>query len=589
MEVDMKKILSLVMTITLAFGLAACGEKTSAAIPDGTYEGTGIGKGGDIVVELIISNNTIEDIHVLKQDESQGLDKALDIITEEMVATNSIDADIVSGATLTSAGFKMAVRDAFEKTGSDKTLLVSNEKPAPLHRESEYDADVIVIGGGGAGLTAGITAAENGKSVIVLEKMPIAGGNTLISGGEYAAPENWVQETENLEDSSALFFEDVMKGGDDESDPALVSVLADNALQGAQWLKEEIGMVFEDYMLFFGGHSVMRSLVPKNATGYEMISKLSAKLEETGSPLHLNTEATELIEDENGKIIGVKAIYHDETITYHAKNGVIIASGGFGYNKEMRTQYNPEMNEDYLSTNSVGSTGDGILMAEKVGADLEDMEYIQAYPTCDAQSGALLYVGDVRLEGRSILVNKEGKRFVEELDRRDVISNAVIAQTEGVSYMFFDESAMVDSKVSVKHASEYNGLLARKQLVKADTIEEAAEFFDIDKEELKKTVENYNQYAKDGKDLEFNKRGVLVPFEEGPYYIMVSKPAIHHTMGGVKINTSAQVVNEDGSIIEGLFAAGEVVGDIHGTNRLGSDAITDITVFGRIAGDSASK
>lgn len=585
----MKKILSLVITITLALGMAACGEKVSASIPDGTYEGTGTGKGGEIIVELIISNNTIEDIHVLKQDESEGLDKAMDIISEEMIATNSLEADIVSGATLTSSGFKMAVRDAFEKTGSDKSLLVSNEKPAPLNRESEYEADVIVIGAGGAGLTAGITAAENGKSVIVLEKMPIAGGNTLISGGEYAAPQNWVQETENLDDSNDLFYEDVMKGGDNESDPALVRVLADNALQGAQWLKEEIGMVFEDYMLFFGGHSVMRSLVPKNATGYEMISKLSAKLEDTGSPLHLNTEATELIEDDNGKIIGVKAIYNDETITYHAKNGVIIASGGFGYNKEMRTQYNPEMNEVYLSTNSVGSTGDGILMAEKVGADLEDMEYIQAYPTCDTQSGALLYVGDVRLEGRSILVNKEGKRFVEELDRRDVISNAVIAQTEGVSYMFFDESAMVDSKVSVKHASEYNGLLARKQLVKADTIEEAAEFFDIDKEELKKTVENYNQYAKDGKDLEFNKRGTLVPFEEGPYYIMVSKPAIHHTMGGVKINTSAQVVTEDGSIIEGLFAAGEVVGDIHGTNRLGSDAITDITVFGRIAGDSASK
>lgn len=585
----MKKILSLVITTAMLLSFTACGEKSPDGIPDGTYEGTGIGKGGDIVVELEITDNTLKSIHVLQQDESEGLDEAINILTEEMLAKNSLDADAVSGATLTSAGFKMAVRDAFKKTGADKSLLVSREKPAPESREAEYEADVIVIGAGGAGLTAGITAAENGKSVIVLEKMPIAGGNTLISGGEYAAPMNWIQEEDNLEDRSDLFFEDVMKGGDNESDPALVQVLADKALEGAYWLKDEVGMIFEDYMLFFGGHSVMRSLVPKNATGYEMISKLTAKLEATGSPLHLNTEATELLEDENGRIVGVKATYHDETITYHARNGVILASGGFGYNKEMRTKYNPEMNENYLSTNSVGSTGDGILMAEKVGAELLDMQYIQAYPTCDAQSGALLYVGDVRLEGRSILVNKEGKRFVEELDRRDVISNAVLAQTDGVSYMFWDESAMVDSKVNIKHASEYNGLLARKQLVKADTLEEAADFFGIDNNELRKTVENYNQYAQDGKDLEFNKRGTLVPFGDGPYYIMVSKPAIHHTMGGVKINTSAEVVSEDGSIIDGLFAAGEVVGDIHGTNRLGSDAITDITVFGRIAGESASR
>lgn len=155
--------------------------------------------------------------------------------------------------------------------------------------------------------------------------------------------------------------------------------------------------------------------------------------------------------------------------------------------------------------------------------------------------------------------------------------------------MFWDESAMEDSGVAVTHESEYNGLLARKQIVKADTIEEAAKFFDIDADELKKTVDNYNQYAKDGEDLEFHKRGELVPFGEGPYYIMVSKPAVHHTMGGVKINTDAQVIDANGNEIKGLFAAGEVTGDIHGTNRLGSDAIADITVFGRIAGQNVAK
>lgn len=594
----MKRFLSIMLVLILVLGITGCGqaqtpestnEQPQEVKLDGTYEGTGIGRGGNIVVELTISDNKISNIDVKEHHESEGLSDAMNIMTEAMIAANSIDVDAVSGATLTSAGFRTAVKDAFEKTGADVSALVKAVSVETEKRESEYTADVIVIGAGGAGLTAAITAADNGASVIVLEKMPIQGGNTLISGGEYAAPENWIQTEEGIEDNAEQFYNDILKGGDNENDPELVKVLAENALAGATWLKDYIGMEFEDHMLFFGGHSVERSLVPKNATGYEMISKLTATLDEKNVPLHKNTAATEFIQNQEGKVTGVKAQYGDQTITYNANKAVILATGGFGANLDMRVKYNEAMNEKILSTNTVGSTGDGITMAEKIGAQLTDMGYIQTYPTCDTQSGALLYVGDVRMEGRSILVNKEGRRFVEELERRDVISNAVIEQTDGVSYMFWDEAAMTDSGLAITHEAEYNGLILRKQLVKADTIEEAAAFFDIDAAELKKTVENYNQYAKDGKDLEFNKRGELVPFGEGPYYIMVSKPAVHHTMGGLKINTEAQVINTDGKVIDGLFAAGEVTGDIHGTNRLGSDAIADITVFGRIAGQNAAK
>lgn len=594
----MKKIISILLVLMLILGMTGCGQ-TPAPTPapeqqkevklDGTYEGTGTGRGGNIVVELTIADNKISDINVKEHHESEGISEAMNIMTEAMIATNSIGVDAVSGATITSAGFRTAVKDAFSKTGAEESALVSTGTVEKEKRDSEYNADVIVIGGGGAGLTAAIAAADNGASVIVLEKMPIQGGNTLISGGEYAAPGNWLQEKEKLEDSKELFYNDILKGGDNENDPALVKVLAENALDGALWLKDYVGMEFEDYMLFFGGHSVERSLVPKNATGFEMINKLTLKLAEKNVPLHKNTAATELIQNKEGKVTGVIAKYNDQTITYNANKAVILATGGFGANLDMRVKYNEAMNEKVLSTNAVGSKGDGLVMAEKIGAQLTDMGYIQTYPTCDTQSGALLYVGDVRMEGRSILVNKEGRRFVEELERRDVISDAVTKQDGGVSYMFWDEAAMTDTGMNVKHEAEYNGLILRKQLVKADTLQEAAEFFGIDAAELKKTVENYNQYAKDGKDLEFNKRGKLVPFGEGPYYIMVSKPAVHHTMGGVKINTEAQVIDTEGNVIPGLYAAGEVTGDIHGTNRLGSDAIADITVFGRIAGQNAAK
>ncbi|MBC5629685.1 flavocytochrome c [Clostridium sp. NSJ-6] len=586
-----KRVLALILCAAMSMSVVGCGSTSSSdsGIPDGTYTGEGTGKGGKIVVELTMKDSKISDIKVVEHGETPGYADALEKMSAEMITKNTLEVDMVSGATLSSTGILEAVKDAFNKTGASTDKLVAQEgEVSKEEREAEYSADVIVLGGGGAGLTAAIEAAQNGASVILVEKMPMVGGNTLISGGEMAAPGNWLQEKESIEDSKEQFYQDILKGGDNENDPELVRVLADNATTDAEWLKNEIGVTFEDYMLFFGGHSVKRSLVPKDASGVELIQKLSAKAEEVGVITHLNTAATELVQ-EDGKVVAVKANFDGKEITYKASNGVILATGGFGSNLDMRIKYNEEMNEKILSTNSVGSTGDGITMAEKLGAQLVDMEYIQTYPTCDPETGTLLYVGDVRLEGRSILVNKEGKRFVEELERRDVISKATVAQTDSVSYMFWDEASMEASKVNVKHKKEYDNLIERGILVKADTIEDAAAHFGIDAEELKKTVANYNEYAANGKDLEFNKRGELVAFTDGPYYIMKSRPAIHHTMGGIKINTNAEVLNTAGEVIDGLYAAGEVTGDIHGTNRLGSDAIADITVFGRVAGRNAAK
>ncbi len=603
----MKKIAAILLALILAAGAAGCGTQTVSAPSsetsntqtsgeageatgfDGTYQGEGNGNGGKIQVKLTIQDSKIAAIEVVSHSETAGIADAMNKITEQMIATNSLSVDAVSGATNTSKGFLEAVADAFAKTGQDPSILVASESNLVAEvRESAYTADVVVVGAGGAGMTAAIEAAAAGASVILVEKMPMAGGNTLISGAEMAAPQNWIQEKEGIEDSADKMYEDTLKGGDNQNDPALVRILADNALAGGTWLRDEVNVTFEDYLLFFGGHSVKRSLVPLHASGVELVNKLLAKTQSYNIPLHNNTKAVELIKDEAGKVVGVKGDFQGQEITYTANKAVILATGGFGYNLDMRKQHNPEMDEKILSTNTVGSMGDGIVMGEKVGAQVVDLEYIQTYPTCDIETGALLYVGDVRLEGRSIMVNKEGKRFVEELERRDVISRAVTQQTGNVSYMFWDESAMTDSGVNVKHQSEYDSLIARGKLVKADTIEQAAAFFEIDAAQLQTTVDAYNQYAKDGKDLEFNKRGELVEFGSGPYYIMVSKPAVHHTMGGLKINTNAQVLDGQGQVINGLYAAGEVTGDIHGTNRLGSNAIADITVFGRIAGQNAA-
>lgn len=581
-----KKILSLMFCAALTVSIFG------AEFKEGTYVGEAKGYRGEIKVEVKTSKNKIEEVKVVKNTDTPIIsDAAAKKVPEQIVKYQSLRVDGVSGATGTSRALTSAVRNALKNSGADLKEL--NKKPVieskKLVKETQKK-DVVVIGAGGAGLIAAIEAKNNGaQNVIVLEKMAFAGGNTLISGGEYAAPNNWVQVKKGLKDSNDTFYNDILKGGDNEGNPKLVRVLADNALNGAEWLKDYINMTFEDRQMFFGGHSVERSLVPLGATGVEMISKLLAKAEELNIPVLYETPAVELIVDK-GRVTGVKALGEDKEYTFLAKDGVILASGGFGSNLEMRVKYNKDVDENILSTNTVGITGDGITMAEKIGAQLEDMPFIQTYPTCDPISGALLYFGDVRLIGGSILINQEGKRFVEELERRDVISMAIKNQTGNAAYQFCDEAQVKLSGVAEHHADEMNYLFNNKLLVKADTIKEAADFFGIDAAELEKTVEKYNQYAKDGKDLEFNKRGKLTPFEaKGPFYIMKAVPAVHHTMGGVKIDENARVINTKGEIIKGLYGAGEVTGDIHGTNRLGSDAIADITVFGRIAGQNVVK
>ena len=573
----MKKILSLMLTLMMLCASITC------LAEDGTFTGTGEGgKAGNVSVEVTVENGALKDINILPNEETVGLgDVAMEDLRTRMLNGNTVDVEAVTGATLSSTAFISAVKDALSQAGIDSLTATDAKAEAP-EMDDSYDCDVLVIGAGGAGMAAAIKASEAGANVILIEKMNNIGGNTLLSGGEIAAPGNWLQEAgvDSVEQMEA----DLAKAG---GKPELDHVLAATALDAAEWLRDDVKVEFEDYMLFFGGHSVERSLVPKGATAVELVNKLWAKVQQQGVTVFTNTRATQLL-TEDGRVIGAKAENNGKEIEFHAKN-VVLTTGGFGSNVEMRKANDPAMDEKILSTNTVGSTGDGITMATAIGADTVDMQYIQTYPTCDAETGALLYVADVRLDSYGILVNKEGKRFVEELEARNVISKAVTEQTGACSYLFWDEDAMQKSGVAETHKAEYEDLLARGQLVRG-TLEECCAHFGVDAENLKKTLSDWNQYCADGEDKEFNKRGDLIPIsEEGPYYMLVSKPAIHHTMGGIAIDPETHVLDTDGNVIEGLYAAGEVTGGIHGNNRLGSCAIADIIVFGRIAGENAAK
>lgn len=599
----MKKLLSLLLVILLAISLVGCntpvnsenGEKEApkeeTKIKDGVYEGTGLGKGGEIKVSVNIKGDAITEIKTLSHNETSGFDTAIDTLAEKMISLNSTDVDIVSGCTLTSKGFTEAVNAALTSAGATADMLKKTDSGPKNEAKKDIveSHDIVIIGAGGAGLTAAIEAKAAGADVIVLEKMPMAGGNTLISGAEYAAANNWIQKKEGIEDSAELHIQDTLKGGDNLAKEELVRIMAENALAGAEWLRDEVGVIWEDELMFFGGHSVKRSLIPLGASGREIITKLAAKAEKMDIPVLLNTKATSLITDSNGKVVGVKAEGEDANYTFNTSKAVIIASGGFGSNVEMRVKYNPDIDGSILSTNTTGSTGDGIVMAEDIGANLLGMEYIQTYPICDPLTGTLLYYDDARLYGHTVIVNKEGKRFVEELGRRDVMSMAIKAQTGSVCYELLDQNGFVASKLQENHGPELDYLYRNDLLVKADTLDKAAEFFGIDAAELKNTVDKYNSYVEEGKDPEFNKRSLPSKVEVGPFYILKAAPAVHHTMGGIEINENAQVLNKDGKIIEGLYAAGEVTGGIQGSNRLGSNALADITVFGRIAGQNAAK
>ena len=571
---------------------AAVGLMSAAAVAAPvTTQGTGVGKHGDMTVAVTFDNGRIQAIEIVKEAENPVLAKKVYTDLKAAVsASNSADLDAISGATFSSKGFLDAVKDAAKKAGvtlskADAKAIKKVVKNIPA--VSNYD--VVVIGAGGAGFSAAIEAKNAGANVVLLEKMPAVGGNSLISGAEMNAARNWVQPKLGiLDDSAERHAADTFKGGDKKGDMKVINVMTANALDAAKWCRDYLGVRFEDdNLFFFGGHSRKRALIPVGHTGTEFIAKFQAKADELGIPVITDMKAEELIKDKTGRVVGVKATSHGATYTFNAKGGVVLATGGFGANKAMVKKYNPKIDERFKTTDAPGTTGEALYMAKRAGAQLVNMGYIQTYPICDPISGVIELIADSRFDG-AIMLNQEGKRFVEELERRDVLSEAILKQTGNYCWVLWNDNIGKISNTVKEHPTEYEAFTKQGIMATCPDLKCIADFTKMPLKQLESTVKRVSSMAGKGNDKDFHHRGGLMDMSEGQYYVIKAVPSTHHTMGGVRINEKAQALTAKGQVIPGLWAAGEVTGVTHGTNRLGGNAYTDIIVFGRIAGEAAA-
>jgi len=557
-------------------------------------------------VTVTVSSDKIEDIK-LEHSETPGIGEPVaESMPGEIVELQGLGVDMVSGATLTSTAVITGVIDCLKQAGltdADIEELKSVKKDVAKEENQELNADVVVIGAGGAGMAAAVTAKQAGKSVIVIEKTSQMGGNTILSGGALNAVDDGSETAKKNKDSVELHYTQTWEGGDKEGVESLVHVLTDNAWDGVEWL-QSLGMEFYETPFTVTGGLWPRAHKPVEPEGTGFFKTYQGFIDSNdGLTMVYNTTAEELIVT-NGVVTGVKCTGKTgNEITVTANNGVVLATGGFGRNVELRQEANeinkkwPTLDESIPSTNTSGITGDGIRMAKAVGANLIQMQNIQLLPLGDPNTGSLSGNIEHAVESR-IFINLDGKRFVNEGGRRDDMTLALFEQPETKMYIVMDSDTYPEGTELNNFGESMADLVASGRALKADTLEELASLMGVPAENLVKSVDEYNRYCiggdLEGQTDEFGRTlfadtdGVNNGINNAPFYAAVRVPTVHHTMGGVQINENAEVLDTNGNVIPGLLAAGEVTGGIHGTNRLGGNALTDTVVFGRIAGASAA-
>ncbi len=670
----------LLLSLSFLFGMSACNNKDDANISSeetslesteeettnssgkmtpGTYEASAKGMNDDITLEITVSENKIEDAKVTKHSETPGIggelkdmdDKVMEAgliipvidVPKQIVDEQTIKVDNVTGATLTTAAIKAAAKDAL--TEACANIDDFNKEIAHDEDIEDVESDVVIVGGGGAGLAAAITAAEEGKTVTIIEKNGSIGGDTLVCGAIYNNPDPELQKEVTMTDPVKEQLEEALKaepindehkeliaevqkqwdeynkegrtdlfdsdewyalqtwnGGDNVANLDLVKEFANNAAPGYEWIKG-LGMKFNDKISQGAGSLWQRTHTSTMDMGTGFMSVYSQKLEDLSDKITVLTETTanNLVMD-GDRVAGAKVTDNRSKKEYDvkAKDGLILATGGFAANGEMIEEYNTSGKWDDLSktptTNrTTSSQGDGIVMAKEIGASLTDMEQIQLLYLGNTQDGQLTKYPprDVNGTDQIIFVNKEGKRFVREDGRRDDISKASLEQQESMFYMLESGDGegykdIEDPEWRSADGFTFDYLKENGYILVGDSLEEIAEQIGCSADDLKETVDKFNESVDSGKD-EFGRTLYSTKLENGPWVATPRQACIHHTMGGVTIDTEARVLDEDGNPIPGLYAGGEITGGLHGANRLGGNAVVDTVVFGKLSAESLIK
>ena len=673
----MKKIMCFLLALSLLM-LGLAGAMADSAV----YTGSARGMQGEVVVNVTIEDGKITDIQYEKYPETENITYvARDRIPAQIIEHQTLAVDTVTGATFASYAIITAVKNAVKESGLDVPALTAEAWTEPAGEDEVWDTDVLVMGGGGAGLAAAITAAQNGAKVILIEKSSVMGGNTMVAGAAYNAVDpgaqstailtpaqknamdgylaltpddpslkfdlfpEWKEVLEQLQkdinefyaanegktpgvdmpgfDSIALHMWHCYTGGMRElldgsyiaPKIELARTLAENALGSFEWM----GSIGLNAAYGEGARlsTVLGAMWPRThsfMSGAERIPQLIKVAEENGVQIYTETRGTELIVNDAGKVVGAKAQKVNGTnITINTAKGVVLATGGYCANPAMVKEYDNYWGDDLtattLSTNLGTNEGDGIKMATAIGADTFGLGVAQMMPSSSPVKGTMTdgIWGDA---AEQIWIDGNGDRFVNEYAERDVLAKASLALDGGIFYIIYagrgditkPEEKLTGAPLDERTAAMvdgghiwYGSTLA--ELAEATKTAAAGCTPAFTEEKLRETIEKYNEYVKNQKDPDFGKDVIagaidIDAIEADPTMgicISPRKASLHHTMGGICIDTQAQVLREDGTVIEGLWAAGEVTGGIHAGNRLGGNAIADIFTFGRIAGEQAAK
>lgn len=538
---------------------------------------------GPMEIEVLSEDQRITAIQVLSHaDTPEIADPALADFIAQILENQTLQIDAVNGATQSCEALRKGIERLLKRQGfTEEQLYAARPQTPTVQEEASEIYDVVVIGGGGAGLAAAVSAARQGASVAVLEKADSLGGNTIRATAMYNCVDDQLQHPLQIMDSEQLFFEETFNGGHQKAKPELVRILTSQADEGLAFLQElglEIDTVIDNCL---GGEHA-RGHYSKAHNGTDFIQVLSDACVREQVDFYLNTRAEALIQ-EGSAVIGVQAVQQRQPIQFQARQGVILATGGFGYNVEMRMQYDQSLTGDLLCSNTPGTVGDGLVMAQAIGASLIDMEYIELYPMADIYDGGL-HNSIPNAINHGILVNTEGDRFIREDAGRDELAQAIRAQDHGFVYSLAD-----DDFSSLQEDRDFlEGLVLMGQVVKADTLEDLARQLELDFNVLEAAVNDYNRSVEQQRDPRFQRRTLINKIDHPPFYATAKTVTVHHTLGGVEINEHAQVLDQKKQPIPRLYAAGEVTGGIHGANRLGGNSFPDCIVFGRIAGTEAA-